>query len=70
MNDTNPPPSLWQVMSSVLSAFFGVQNSKSHERDFAHGKLHQFVILGLIGALIFVLMVWGLVKLALGLAGV
>ena len=69
MNDTKRSPSLWQVMSSVLAAFFGVQNSKSHERDFTHGKLHQFVILGLVGTLIFVLTVWGLVKLVVGLAG-
>jgi hypothetical protein len=69
MNQTDPTPSLWQMMFSVLAAFFGVQSSSKHARDFTHGKFHQFVILGLIGTVLFVLVVWGVVKLVLGLAG-
>ena len=56
------------LLLSVLSAFFGVQSSANRQRDFSSGKLFHFIIIGLILALVFILILLGLVKLAIGLA--
>lgn len=50
------------VMQSVGAAMLGVQSSKNKERDFTHGKPLHFIIGGLIGTLIFLLVIWLLVK--------
>ncbi len=63
-------PSLWQVFKSVLSAFFGVQSSNNHDRDFKHGKFYQFAVIGLFTVILFVFAVWGLVSVVLHFAGV
>ena len=60
----------WQVIISVLAAFFGVQSDKNRERDFKHGKPIHFIIAGLLLTLLFILVVWGVVKLVLNAAGV
>ena len=52
----------WAVVQSVLAAGFGVQSSVNKERDFAHGKPQHFIVGGIIGTLIFMLLVWLLVK--------
>lgn len=63
-------PTLWQVALSVLAAAFGVQSSKNRERDFRHGKPSQFIIIGLIFIMVFVLSILGLVTLVLPVSGV
>lgn len=57
--------SLLQVMQSVLAALFGVQSQRNRERDFAHGSGRVFVAAGLIGTIVFVLLVVLVVKLVL-----
>ncbi len=64
------PPSLWQVVHSVLAAFFGVQSEANRQRDFTRGKPSQFIIIGLIATALFVLIMVGIVRLVLHLAGV
>ncbi|MBB86157.1 DUF2970 domain-containing protein [Abyssibacter sp.] len=67
----NPePPTFWQTLTSVLAAFFGVQSSKARQRDFTRGKPSHFVILGLGATALFVLVLIGIVRLVLTLAGV
>ncbi len=56
------------VMQSVLAAGFGVQSSANRERDFKHGKPIHFIVAGLAGTVLFLLVVWGLVQLALSTA--
>lgn len=56
-------------MLSVLAAFFGVQSSATRERDFEHGRPIHFILMGLVLTVIFLLLVWGLVKLVLYAAG-
>lgn len=46
---------LKQTIGSVLSAFLGVQSDKNRERDFTQGKFSHFVIVGLVGVVLFVL---------------
>ncbi|MEN2398116.1 DUF2970 domain-containing protein [Pseudomonas halotolerans] len=65
----NKPPTLWQMMHSVLAAAFGVQSGKNRARDFTHGKPSHFVILGIVFTVIFALTLFGIVKLVVHLAG-
>ncbi|OOZ39859.1 DUF2970 domain-containing protein [Solemya elarraichensis gill symbiont] len=63
-------PNLLQQLASVAAAAFGVQGSEARERDFAHGKTSNFIILGVIFTVVFILAIWGIVKLVTSLAGV
>jgi hypothetical protein len=65
----NKPPTLLQMMHSVLAAAFGVQSGKNRARDFTHGKPSHFVILGIAFTAIFALTLFGIVKLVVHLAG-
>ncbi len=69
---TNQPQkvSILAVMKSVVAAGFGVQTKANRERDFAQGKFHHFVIGGLVFAVIFVLLLVGLVNVVMHFAGV
>lgn len=69
-NRTGEAPGLRQVLGSVLSAMVGIQKSKNRERDFTHGKPGHFITIGLLVTVVAVLLLWGLVKLVLHLAGV
>ncbi len=60
---------LWQMLGSVLAAALGVQSGKNRARDFSHGKPSHFIILGVGFTVLFVLIVLGVVKLVLYLAG-
>ncbi len=55
------------MLKSVLAAFFGVQSNRNRERDFRHGRPVQFIAVGLLATLLFVLVMWGLVQLFLAL---
>jgi len=61
-NDTNKP-TLLQVILSVLAALFGVQTDKSRQRDFTHGNPWVFVMAGLVGVTLFVLILYFVVQL-------
>ena len=57
--------SLFSVFRSVSASMFGVQSSKKHEEDFARGSVKAYIIVGLIATILFVLTIWGLVKLVI-----
>ncbi|MDO6445065.1 DUF2970 domain-containing protein [Colwellia sp. 1_MG-2023] len=42
------------TIKSVASAFLGVQSDKNREKDFTEGKFSHFVIIGLLGVIIFI----------------
>ncbi len=69
MSQEPKSPSLWQSLTSVLAAFFGVQNSKNRERDFTRGKASHFIVIGIAVTVVLVLTVIFIVKLALRNAG-
>ncbi|MFK8083549.1 MAG: DUF2970 domain-containing protein [Granulosicoccus sp.] len=52
----------WNVVQSVGAAMIGVQSRKNRERDFTQGKPIHFIIGGLVGTLLFLLVVWLLVQ--------
>lgn len=68
--DTQPEVSLWQVAVSIFASFFGVQSDKNRERDFVRGKPIHFIIIGIISTVLFILMLWAIVKVVLTVAGV
>ncbi|CAD5110374.1 DUF2970 domain-containing protein [Zestomonas carbonaria] len=64
------PLTFGQMLHSVLAAAFGVQSGKNRARDFSKGRPSQFILLGLLFTAIFVVVLFGVVKLVLHLAGV
>ncbi|WNF44902.1 DUF2970 domain-containing protein [Pseudomonas sp. SG20056] len=68
--EENKPLTLWEMLQSVLSAALGVQSGKNRTRDFSRGKPSHFIILGVLFTVVFVLVIFGIVKLVLHLAGV
>jgi len=61
-NTSNKGVGWWKTTLSVMAAFFGVQNKETLERDFKHGSVFQFVIAGLMGTALFILVVYLLVQ--------
>jgi len=57
------------LMGSMFASAFGVQSNKNRERDFQQGKFHHFIIGGIIFAVLFVLIIVGVVKLVMSVAG-
>ena len=57
--------SFLSTMSSVAAASFGVQTNKNRERDFDQGQFHHFVIGGIIFAVLFILLIIGIVKVVM-----
>ncbi|KFX69154.1 hypothetical protein TMS3_0116970 [Pseudomonas taeanensis MS-3] len=66
----NKPLTLWEMLQSVLAAALGVQSGKNRSRDFSRGKPSHFIILGLLFTLVFVLILFAVVKLVLHFAGI
>lgn len=68
MNEKGRKLSWFQVFSSVIASFFGVQKNATRERDFTHGKARDFIIVGLVLTLVFILVIFGIVQLVMHLA--
>jgi Na+/melibiose symporter-like transporter len=60
--------SLLQVFGSVISSFIGVQKNATRERDFRHGRARDFIIVGVVLTVLFILAVWGVVQLVMRVA--
>ncbi|MEW6037306.1 MAG: DUF2970 domain-containing protein [Pseudomonadota bacterium] len=69
MSDTRDKPGLLQVIASTLAAAFGVQSEKNRLRDFQHGSAKAYIVAGIVGTVVFVLTVYGVVKLVLSGSG-
>lgn len=74
MSDTDQQPTgeeeekdltFLQLVGSALAAAFGVQSSRNRARDFSRGKPIQFIIVGVVLTVLFVLAVVGVVNLVL-----
>ena len=71
-NQTPPPPQRpgWlSVIASVGAGLFGVQSSKNRERDFQAGKPADYILIGIIALVLFVLGLIGVVRWILADAG-
>ena len=62
-------PSLLGVFGSVLASMFGVQSSRKRHEDFSHGKPLEYIIVGLVMTVVFILTVWGVVSIVMRLSG-
>lgn len=69
-DDQDKPLTLKEMLQSILSAALGVQSGKNRSRDFSRGKPSHFIILGVLFTMVFVLVIFAVVKLVLHLAGV
>ena len=58
-------PSFLDVLKSVIASFFGVQSEKNRKRDFEKGDPSQFILVGLVLTILFIFMMFGIVKLVL-----
>jgi hypothetical protein len=74
--NTDPKPtsepdslSLWQLIASALAAGFGVQSARNRDRDFTKGKPGQFIAIGIILTIAFVIAIITLVNIVLGSVG-
>ena len=67
--DQAQTPSFTSVLWSVIASMFGVQSTRRREADFTHGKPIHYILVGLLVTVVFILTIWGVVKLVLGLAG-
>lgn len=63
------PLTFRQMLQSVLAGALGVQSGKNRARDFTQGKPSHFIVLGVGFTILFVLVILGVVKLVLYLAG-
>ncbi|WP_101757698.1 DUF2970 domain-containing protein [Oceanicoccus sp. KOV_DT_Chl] len=63
--EQDQPLTLLEVASSVLAAAFGVQSKEKKQRDFTHGKPLQFVIVGVVFTLLFLVTVISIVNIVL-----
>jgi hypothetical protein len=61
---------LLDVFKSVNADFFDEQSGKNCKRDFTKGKASHYIIIGIIRTVVFILIMAGVVKLVLNLAGV
>lgn len=62
-----PPnkPTLWQIVSSVMAAGFGVQSQVNRERDFTSGSASHYIIVGIVATILFIVTLIGIVNLVL-----
>ncbi len=65
MNKDGRPLGFFHIVGSVLASFVGVQKSANRERDFRHGRARDFIFVGLVLTALFVLGLWGLVRLVM-----
>lgn len=62
--------SFWQIVKSTLGAAFGVQSSKTYERDAGQRSIAPYVAAGIIFTVIFIITVVTVVKIVLKASGV
>ena len=58
-------PTFIDVVKSVLASFFGVQSDKNRERDFQQGSPAQFIVVGLVLTILFIVAMIAIVKIIL-----
>ncbi|MGQ0658759.1 MAG: DUF2970 domain-containing protein [Chromatiales bacterium] len=67
--ENSSKPGLRAVLGSAFAAAFGVQSSRNRERDFSRGSPSRYVLAGLAGTILFVLVMYAVVRLVLRSAG-
>lgn len=60
---------IWEICKSVLMSFLGVQKESVRRRDFEKGKPAHFIVAGIFFTALFIVILYGTVKLILHFAG-
>ncbi|WP_100658020.1 DUF2970 domain-containing protein [Alteromonas flava] len=47
-------PTFWQVITSVMASFFGVQSQANHQRDFTQTSVVPFIVVGIFMVLLLI----------------
>lgn len=68
-NDENKPLTKREMLGSILAAAIGIQSNSNRERDFQRGSARRYILWGMAGTLLFVLAVYGAVRLILAFSG-
>jgi len=55
-------PGLLHIIKSVLAAGIGVQSKKNREIDFEHGTLSNYLIVGFIATVLFIIAIISIVS--------
>ena len=53
------------IILSILSSFIGIQSYKNRKRDFENGKPFHFIVVGIIITILFIILLYSLVKIIL-----
>lgn len=61
-------PSIVDTIKSVLASFIGIQSEKNRRRDFQHGNPAQFILVGLVLTILFIVIMIVIVKIILASA--
>mgnify|MGYP000314732400 CR=1 FL=1 len=65
-----PKPGFWQIVLSTMGAAFGVQSSKTQQRDFKQASIYPYIAAGIIFTVLFVVVVATIVSTVLSESGV
>jgi len=57
MNKEQKGTGFWAVVQSILAAGLGVQSKANRERDFTHGKPIHFIVGGLMGTVVLIVVI-------------
>ena len=60
---------MWRVFVSVIAAMFGVKGQRNRECDFNHDRFRDYAMVGIVLAVLFVVIVIGVVQVVLYAAG-
>ncbi|MEN8261706.1 MAG: DUF2970 domain-containing protein [Pseudomonadota bacterium] len=61
----NDKISFFEIVRSVVASMIGIQSEKNRERDFKKGSASVYLAAGIIGTIIFVLILYAIVSAVL-----
>ena len=62
-------PGFWSVVQSVLAAAFGVQSEAKRQKDFQHGRPSDYIAIGIVFVILFIVTLVLIVRSVLSSAG-
>lgn len=64
-SDSSRKPGFFNVLQSVLAAMFGVQSDKNRQQDFEKGSAGEYIFIGIIMVVVFILTIMWIVNSAI-----
>lgn len=65
MSERNNKINFKKILQSIFSALLGVQSQKNMEKDIEYGKIHHYVIAGVILVIIILVTIYSIVNLVI-----